>query len=125
MGSHHRQYPRETNYCAHTRTWRVLAQASDPYIIPVPTFPAITFAEYITRLEEWEQERLQYTEITTDPTMFCIRLAQGLRAVSDGSVRYNSQRMANEWLNVRARCMVHILNLSEPKDMACCHSFGF
>ena len=52
---------------------------------------ARTFTEYAKALPPWEAELLQYTEFTTDPYEFCVDLQPHLRAVSDGSVRHDTQ----------------------------------
>jgi exonuclease III len=48
-----------------------------------------TFAAFITTLDEWERNLLQYVELPVDPFSFCVELQPYLRAVSDGSVRTN------------------------------------
>ena len=48
-----------------------------------------TFVEYVSTLEEWERDLLQYVEVPVDPYSFCIELQPSLRAVCDGSVRTN------------------------------------
>jgi exonuclease III len=84
-------HPTNPMYNYQMDSWTHSSRPTEQYITPTQPPEATTFAEFISQLEPWEADLLQYTEITTDPIRFCNILAQGLRAVSDGSVRYNSQ----------------------------------
>lgn len=53
--------------------------------------PVNTFAGFVGSLQPWEQELLQHTEYTSEPFDFCSDLQPHLRAVSDGSVRHETQ----------------------------------
>jgi ribonuclease HI len=53
--------------------------------------PVNTFADFVESLQPWEQELLQHTEYTSEPFDFCSDLQPHLRAVSDASVRHETQ----------------------------------
>ena len=53
---------------------------------------AMTFAAYVDTLEPWEIDVLRMTTMHGDPNAVCESLSHGLRAASDGSVRFLTQR---------------------------------
>jgi hypothetical protein len=53
--------------------------------------PTLTFADYVNTLSPWEKTLLQYSEFVSTPFEFCVDLQHSLRAVSDGSVRHETQ----------------------------------
>ena len=61
-----------------------------------PTAPTIhqrvmTFPLYVDTLEPWEIDVLRMTTMHVDPNAICEALSHGLRAASDGSVRFLTQ----------------------------------
>ena len=62
------------------------------YTVPRPTRPPrTTFADYVNTLGPWEKALLQYSEFVSTLFDFCTDLQPSLRAVSDGSVRHETQ----------------------------------
>ena len=57
---------------------------------PSPS-PINSFSDFVNTLPPWELELLQYTEISGEPFDFCEDLQPQMRAVSDGSVRHETQ----------------------------------
>ena len=86
--------------------WRLTTFAYRPLTSPtVTTFPA-----FVAKLQPWEQELLQYVEFTSEPYELCTDLQPHVRAVSDGSVRMETQgafgwSMRNEFNNTVASGM--------------------
>ena len=61
-------------------------------ILPsVSTTCAETFEAFINTLEPWEIDVLRMTTMHADPNATCEALSYGLRAASDGSVRFLTQ----------------------------------
>ena len=65
----------------------------DGYAIVEPPTPfnrqTATFADFISTLDEWEGELLQWVTLETEPFSFCIDLQPHSKAVCDESVRNN------------------------------------
>ena len=76
--------PRNPDY------WDVHPQWSGIYQ-PPPRPPTATFAEYVNTLAPWEIDVLRMTTMHVDPNALCEALSHGLRAASDGSVRFLTQ----------------------------------
>ena len=71
--------------------WRInidLVQGIVPSIRPDQ---ATTFALFIDTLQPWEIDVLRLTTLNADPHALCLALSHGLRAASDGSVRFLTQ----------------------------------
>ena len=68
---------------------------ADPHTHPIqadhPPARAENFAAFIDTLEPWEIDVLRMTTSNVDPNALCVALSQGLRAASDGSVRFLTQ----------------------------------
>ena len=84
--------PVEVQYNEDTTTWVYMSppQWQNAFRKP-PILPPNTFAAFVESLSPWEQELLQHTEYTMDPFDLCCDLQPHLRAVSDGSVRCETQ----------------------------------
>ena len=90
--------------------WIVTREYREFAYHPPPRSPSTTFAEAIATLQPWEQELLRFAEFTDEPFEFCTDLQPHLRAVSDGSVRHDTQgafgwSMRNEFNNTVASGM--------------------
>jgi exonuclease III len=84
-------HPTEVLYHPATDSWAVHKPHSGPYIPPqVPPISA-TFEEYIQTLQPWEIDLLRHVRMSVDPYSVCEGLEHGFCAVSDGSVRYQTQ----------------------------------
>lgn len=89
-------------------SWWIVTQAHNEFAYQPPTSSTTTtFTEFVATLQSWEQEMLQYAEFTADPIEFCTDLQPHLRALSDGSVRKETQgafgwSMRNEFDNTVA-----------------------
>ena len=127
--------PTDVLYCHTTDSWLLPTSRLDhQFIAPEIRQRSLTFAEYISSLDPWETELLCHIEIATDPDIFCDRLTQGLRAVSDGSVRHTSQGAYGWSLSTPdgeriATSMGPVFGLRpqsyiKQKDMECCPSCG-
>jgi hypothetical protein len=81
----------DAQYHPTTDTWSPKLHQYGPYVRPPPCRVPATFDEYIQTLDAWELDLLFHTRLSMDPFSVCDALAHGIRAVSDGSVRYNTQ----------------------------------
>ena len=70
--------------------WRV-APVYHPIITIPPPDRAETFDAFVDTLEPWEIDVLRMTTMHVDPNALCYALSNGLRAASDGSVRFLTQ----------------------------------
>jgi hypothetical protein len=77
----------------HQDVWQLVIppRVDHRYVPAAATSRASNFAGHVNALQPWEAEILQYTEFTADPYEFCVDLQPHLRAVSDGSVRHETQ----------------------------------
>ena len=69
--------------------WQITYDSST--YLPVQPRPAATFDQYVSRLPTWEVDLLTHFEFPQDPFTASLHLAQGVRAVSDGSVWDDNQ----------------------------------
>jgi exonuclease III len=84
-------HPTDATYHPHDDAWSPNLHQSGPFV-PVRSPPlSATFDEYIQTLDAWEIDLLYHTTMSVDPFSVCDALAHGFCAVSDGSVRKNSQ----------------------------------
>ena len=84
--------PVEVNYNEDTTTWSCTSPPQWHNAFRRPPTPALnTFVDLVRSLSPWEQELLQHTEYTAEPYDLCCDLQPHLRAVSDGSVRCETQ----------------------------------
>ena len=58
---------------------------------PVLSAQAATFEAFVNTLDPWELDVLRTTTMHVDPNALCDALSHGLRAASDGSVRFMTQ----------------------------------
>ncbi len=59
--------------------------------LPVALTRAVTFNDFVNTLDPWEIDVLRMTTLRVDPNSLCDSLSHGLRAASDGSVRFTTQ----------------------------------
>ena len=73
--------------------WMVSASPRHDHAVSAPPRPPpiLTFADYINTLQPWEQALLRHSEFVSTPFELCTDLQHSLRAVSDGSVRHETQ----------------------------------
>jgi exonuclease III len=74
----------------HPDHWQV-NPITHPIQIITPPARAETFAAFVDTLEPWEIDVLRMTTLNVDPNAICAALSHGLRAASDGSVRFLTQ----------------------------------
>ena len=84
-------HPTEAIYHTIHDAWVPQLHQSGPYVPPRPPPVSPTFDAFIQSLAAWEVDLLSHTTTFADPYSVCNALVPGLCAVSDGSVRYNSQ----------------------------------
>ena len=83
--------PVEVEYLADTSFWSVLAAPMGIYVTPRVLSTTAKFDKFIDQLDAWEVDLLQHTTLGVDPYAACWTLMHGFRAVSDGSVRHQTQ----------------------------------
>jgi hypothetical protein len=70
--------------------WQVHPTFYPPVPIILPA-RAETFPAFVATLDPWEIDVLRMTTMHVDPNALCVALSHGLRAASDGSVRFLTQ----------------------------------
>ncbi len=106
-------HPTDATYHTNHDAWTPHLHQSGPYVPPrLPPVHA-TFDNFIQSLDAWELDLLYHTKMAADPYSICTALIPGFCAVSDGSVRYNSQGMFG-W----------VLNASDGERFATCMGPG-
>lgn len=81
----------DVKYDITTDTWSPQIHQCGPLVNPPFVPVSATFDQYVQSLDAWEIDLLFHTKMSMDPYSVCDTLAHGIGAVSDGSVRYNTQ----------------------------------
>ncbi|KAI2512751.1 hypothetical protein MHU86_1539 [Fragilaria crotonensis] len=84
-------HPTDVSYHITQDAWSPNLAQSGRYVSPPPPQVCATFDEFIRSLDSWEVDLLYHTTMLADPYTLCTMLTPGFCAVSDGSVRYNTQ----------------------------------
>ena len=88
----HRAVPVQIEKDAESYVWTIITPSYATLAYRLSTrSPVTSFTAFVDTLQPWEQELLQYAEFTNEPFEFCTDLQPHLRAVSDGSVRKETQ----------------------------------